>query len=90
VKDGAPRLRTKLGMGDAFNRRRVTAYRKKPASTRCFLAIVSTLVPSRSTNRLIIAGWMLCSGTLPTDRLNADRIASSATKRLPKLRLCRM
>jgi hypothetical protein len=52
------------------------------------LAIVSTLVPSRLTNRVIITGWMPCSGTLPTDRLKADRIASSATKRFPRLRLC--
>ena len=55
MKEGVPRLRWKLGIGDAFNRRRVTAYRKKPARTPCFLAIVSSLMPSRLTNRVIIA-----------------------------------
>jgi hypothetical protein len=54
------------------------------------LAIVSSLLPSRLTNRVIIAGRMSRNGILPTDRLKADRIAASATKRLPRLRLCRM
>jgi hypothetical protein len=90
VKEGPPRLRTKLGIGDVFKRRRVTAYRKKPARARCFLAIVSSLRPSRLTNRVIIVGRMSSNGILPTDRLKADRIAASATNRLPRLRLCRM
>ena len=90
VKEGVQRLLSKLGMGDAFNRRRVTAYRKKPARTPCCLAMVSALMPSRLINRVIVSGRISRNGILPTERLNVDRTVAPWSKRMPRLRLCRM